>query len=131
MKRIKVCPAIVSNWPETSPGHSFRLSDWTPQDNYGSDYRNSRDYWYARRAFLSSYHFEDERNGLKEKLKRSVKGFNVAAAGVVSEIRREISRKRIVIRAFRFTLALPSFVFVSIRCFTPWVTKKELISYTD
>ncbi|KDP43858.1 hypothetical protein JCGZ_20868 [Jatropha curcas] len=127
MKSTQICPSIVYNWPEMSPSRPFhQLSEGHWEDNYGNGYGHSRNYWQARRAFLSSYHFQ-EKNGIKEKLKKRVKEINEVAIGVALNVRREISERRLGIRVFRFTFALPSFVLVSIRCFTPWVSKRELM----
>ncbi|GAV89106.1 hypothetical protein CFOL_v3_32526 [Cephalotus follicularis] len=96
------------------------------QDNYGSGYRNNRDYWQARRAFLNSYHLTEE-NCFRHKIKRSVKELKDAAKGVVLEIRKGLSKRKIGIRVFMFTFHLPSLlIFPSIDCFVPWLSKREL-----
>ncbi|KAG7995052.1 hypothetical protein I3843_01G088800 [Carya illinoinensis] len=87
---------------------------------------HARDFWYARRAFLNSYHFSEEKIGFKHNLKRSVKELSQVAAGVVREFRREMSKRRLGIRVYRLTVSLPSlFVLVTIRCFTPWFNKTD------
>ncbi|GAV85679.1 hypothetical protein CFOL_v3_29113, partial [Cephalotus follicularis] len=97
------------------------------QDNYGSGYRNNRDYWHARRAFLNSYHLTEE-NCFRHKIKRSVKELKDATKGVVLEIRKGLSKRKIGIRVFRFMFHLPSLlIFPSIRCFVPWLNKRELL----
>ncbi|KAF2322095.1 hypothetical protein GH714_006601 [Hevea brasiliensis] len=92
-----------------SPGQPLQLSHSYWQDNYGSGYRSNCDYWNARRAFLSSYHFK-EKSGFKINLKSNMKELGEAAMGVAMDIRKEISERRLGIRVFRFTFALPSFV---------------------
>ncbi|XP_038679364.1 uncharacterized protein LOC119980646 [Tripterygium wilfordii] len=97
-------------------------------DNYESPSNRpyGRDYWHSRNAFLKSYHFSDQDSIKDNKLKRSLKGLNKAAMGVVLDIRRDISRRRPGIRVFRFTLGLPSsFAVFSIRCFAPWFNKNK------
>lgn len=116
----KVRPVFMSDKRITEP---LQLTDdW--HETYGSGRCHSRDFWYARRAFLSSYHFS-EQNGFKDKLKRSVKELNVVATGIVGDIRRRImSKRRLGIRVYRLTVALPSLVLVTIRCFTPWLNER-------
>lgn len=104
---------------------SLKLTDkW--EDDYGSGNRHGRDYWHARRAFLNSYHFR-EQNGFKDKLKRSMKEFNEAALGVITNYIRELPKKKLGIRAFRVKLGLPSLSLVSMKCYTPWLNKKGLM----
>lgn len=111
------------------------------------EYRRGREYWHARQAFLKSYHFssssppspeeeEDRRNhdhhderqrvsGFKGKLKRSMKGFNETAAGVVTEVRRGMmSKRRFRIRVFKLNLQ-SSLAALTMRCFVPWLSKVE------
>ncbi|OAY37706.1 hypothetical protein MANES_11G122300v8 [Manihot esculenta] len=127
MTNTKVCPVIVSNWPDMSPaGQPLQLSHGYWQDNYGSGHRSNRDYWNARRAFLSSYHFQ-EKSGVKMKLKRTVKELSEAAMGVALVLRKEIEERRMGIRVFRFTLSLPCFVHASVRCFIPWIAEREIM----
>ncbi|KAH7572829.1 hypothetical protein JRO89_XS03G0021000 [Xanthoceras sorbifolium] len=73
--------------------------------------RHDRDYWHTRSAFLNSYRFS-EQNQFKEKLKRSVKELNEAAMGVVLDIRKEMSKRKVGIRFFRLRFALSSQVVV-------------------
>ncbi|CAN0917523.1 hypothetical protein LINGRAHAP2_LOCUS30345 [Linum grandiflorum] len=85
---------------------------------------SSREYWDARRAFLSSYSFTADKgdmNWIKRKGKVWVKEAKEAAVGFTQEVK----RMRVVIKGFRFTLALPSFVVIRMRCFTPWIATKR------
>ncbi|GMY32548.1 putative Transmembrane protein [Fagus crenata] len=125
MRQAKVRPVAMSNYLSDKPTNiALQLTDnW--QENYGSERRHDRDFWYARRAFLNSYHFSEE-NGFKHKLKRSVKELNEMAIGVVSDICQKMSKRRLGIRVYRFTVALaPSLVLVTLRCFTPWLNKRK------
>ncbi|KAJ6366527.1 hypothetical protein OIU77_003007 [Salix suchowensis] len=114
----EVCAVMASNLSDHGRHHSLRqLSDaW--EDNYECNYR------VARRAFLSSYHFS-EKNGIRDKLRRSVKEMNEVVVGVVSEIRQEICKRRVGIKVFRFTLGLPSMILFRVRCFAPWIGKRR------
>ena len=84
-----------------------------------------RDFRHSRRAFLSSYRFS-ERSGFTftQKLRNSVKELNGAACDVYRQVSR---RRRVGAKVFRFPMALPSFLHVSIRCLTPWMNKKEFM----
>lgn len=97
---------------------------FTDIDNYEDEHLEGPDLGHARREFLRSYHFS-KKSGLKEKLIRSVKELNGMAMVVVSDIRRQVSTRRVGIRVFRITMDLPSLVFVSLRCYTPWLKKKS------
>uniref|UniRef100_A0A6N2MPT9 Uncharacterized protein n=1 Tax=Salix viminalis TaxID=40686 RepID=A0A6N2MPT9_SALVM len=114
----EVCAVMASNLSDHGRHHSLRqLSDaW--EDNYECNYR------VARRAFLSSYHFS-EKNGFRDKLRRSVKEMNKVVVGVVSGIRQEICKRRVGIKVFRFTLGLPSMILFRVRCFAPWIGKRR------
>ncbi|KAM7465296.1 hypothetical protein LguiB_012858 [Lonicera macranthoides] len=72
----------------------------------------------ARSVFLKSYRLS-ERDGLKEKVKRCVKV--VKEVGVVAfvGIRKELLKRKVGFRVYRFTLARPSNLMV-VRCFVPW-----------
>uniref|UniRef100_A0A803Q2Y5 Uncharacterized protein n=1 Tax=Cannabis sativa TaxID=3483 RepID=A0A803Q2Y5_CANSA len=100
-------------------------------DSYGIiQFHNhdGRDFWSSRRAFLSSYHLSNQQRadqGFKGKLKRSVKELNGVAVAALSNIRHQVSRRRFGVRVFRLTMSLPSFLHVSVRCFTPWLDKKH------
>ncbi|KAK9288343.1 hypothetical protein L1049_016796 [Liquidambar formosana] len=118
MRNTRVRPLIVSNWSNTSPYESLQAND------YGGSFRRGCDYWYARQAFLNSYHFS-EQNGFKEKLRRSVKELNELAMGLISEIRQEMAKRRLGTRVFKFRLGWPSLAVV--RCFTPWLHKIETV----
>lgn len=117
---------MVFGSPEMRRGEALQLTDkW--QDDYGSGNRHDPEYyWHARRAFLNSYHFSEEKK-LKEKFKRSVKELNEAAMGIVSDIREEISKRKIGFRVLKIKFALPSLFMTSVRCFTPWFNKRDLI----
>ncbi|KAH7834760.1 hypothetical protein Vadar_019419 [Vaccinium darrowii] len=122
MPNTKVRPIIVvPNRPETPRHEPFQqIYGWQSiASPMNDDYGQECDYWHARRAFLSSYHFS-ERRGLKEKVKRSLKGLNEAAKGVVLEVRREISR-RVGVRVYKLTMGWPA--LFTIRCFVPWPYK--------
>ncbi|CAK7322634.1 unnamed protein product [Dovyalis caffra] len=107
MTDTKICPVTASNLSDHGRQYSLRqfLDNW--EDYYESNYRNNPDYWHARRAFLSSYHFSEE-IGTKDKLKRSAKEIKETVIGVVTSIREEVSKRRIGIKVFKFTLGLPS-----------------------
>lgn len=93
---------------------------------YGTDQLpRGQEYWQARRAFLSSYHFSDDQSRLTGRLKRSVKGVNRAAMGVVLDVRQELSKRRFVIRVFRVRFTFPSVVQIRMRCFVPSLKKAE------
>ncbi|XAR71171.1 hypothetical protein NMG60_11028308 [Bertholletia excelsa] len=137
MPSTKICPTAKSHWPEIpsspwleTPLHnSFRFNAITTSplaEDCLVGYRHERDYWQARRAFLTSYSLSAERKSLgwsfKDKMKKSVKGLNEMAMAVVLEVR-QVSRRRIGVRVYRFTLAWPSFFIV--RCFVPWPYKEQ------
>ncbi|KAH7521366.1 uncharacterized protein LOC107435254 [Ziziphus jujuba] len=117
---------IMSNWSNTHNCESSGVTNIdSEEDEHGSELAEGRDLWHARRAFLRSYHFSKQ-SGLKEKLRMSVKELNGMAMVVVSDIRRHVSTRRLGIRAFRFTMDLPSLFFISLRCYTPWIKKKPI-----
>ena len=125
----------MSNWSNKCPNCSEALKvrdENQPSFHDDGQYgimmqlnRRDRDFWNSRRAFLSSYHFSDDQRGFKEKLRKSLKELNGAAVAVVSDIRQQVATRRFGIRVFRLTMALPSFFRVSVRCFTPWLNKKD------
>ncbi|CAN1845872.1 hypothetical protein LINPERHAP1_LOCUS38005 [Linum perenne] len=91
---------------------------------------SSREYWDARRAFLSSYSFTaaavDKGGGgdmewMKRKGKVWVKEAKEKTVGFTGYVVREVKRRRVVVKDFRFTLMLPSFVVIRMRCFAPWI----------
>ncbi|KAE9447664.1 hypothetical protein C3L33_20437, partial [Rhododendron williamsianum] len=112
MPNTKLRPIVVSVRPETPRRESNfqQTNGWqniaaSPMhEDYGQ--HHECDYWQARRAFLSSYQLS-ERKGLKEKMKRSVKGLNEAAMAAVLEVRREVSRRRVGVRVYRLTVGWP------------------------
>ncbi|OMP06294.1 hypothetical protein COLO4_08224 [Corchorus olitorius] len=109
--------------------NSLKLSDkW--EDDYGSGNRHGRDYWHARRAFLNSYHFR-EQEGLKDKLKRSIKELNETALCAISKYCGDLSKRstRVGVKVFRVKFGFPSLGLVSMRCFIPWLNKKRLDVY--
>ncbi|KAJ6908620.1 hypothetical protein NC651_018879 [Populus alba x Populus x berolinensis] len=114
----QVCPVMASSLSGHGRQHSLRQFSDTWEDSYESTYRN------ARRAFLSSYHFSEE-NGVRDKLRRSVKEINEVVRGVVSDIREEICKRRIRIKAFRFSFGLPCLILSSVRCFAPSIGKRR------
>ena len=126
MPNAEVCPIIMSNTnfqSDSTPAASLQL-------DYGRCSRRGREFWYARRAFLNSYHLSSEKNtngSFKERLKRSVKELNEAAMGVVVDMHRGMSQRRIGIKTFRITVALPSWFLVRMRCFMPWLNKKKIM----
>ncbi|KAF7805343.1 putative transmembrane protein [Senna tora] len=72
-----------------------------------------QEFWYARRAFLNSYHLslEENSNGkLKQKLKKLMN----------EKVRRSFSNRRLGIKAFRLTVTLPSLLLLRFTCFMPW-----------
>lgn len=123
MPNTKLRPIVVSVRPETPRRESNfqQTNGWqniaaSPMhEDYGQ--HHECDYWQARRAFLSSYQLS-KRKGLKEKMKRSVKGLNEAAMAAVLEVRREVSRRRVGVRVYRLTVGWPAWFMV--RCFVPW-----------
>lgn len=132
MPNSKVRPLVAFNWPDMNlveshdDDHLQIANKWQDFDYSESGItRKDRDYWHTRRAFLNSYRFS-EKNEFKGKLKRSVKELNEAAMRVVLDIRKEISKRKLGFRVFRFKFALSSLVLVSIRCFTPWLERKRL-----
>lgn len=124
MTNTEVCPVVASSLSGHGRQHSLRQFSDTWEDSYESNYRN------ARRAFLSSYHFSEE-NGIRDKLRRSVKEINEVVRGVVSDIREEICKRRIRIKVFRFSLGLPCLILSSVRCFAPWIgRRRELMQWS-
>ncbi|KAJ4822676.1 hypothetical protein Tsubulata_027240 [Turnera subulata] len=129
MKNSKFCSAILPKWRNTllrrqPRQHSaYRLDYYYFEDNTGN--YNKQEYYQARRAFLSSYRFAEENDGFKDKLKKSVKGLNGAVMGAVSDARKEMAERRVGIKVLKITIALPSLSVVSLRCFTPWISKKS------
>ncbi|CAJ2679085.1 unnamed protein product [Trifolium pratense] len=132
MRNSKVRPIKLSNnsYANSSNDTSLQLQI-TPnfQLDHGSWSLRGRDFWYARQAFLNSYHFNLERENVsfKEKLKRLVKEVNEASMNVVLGVRRGMHKRRLGIRAYRVTISLPSMFLVTIRCFMPWYNKKEIM----
>ncbi|KAF3455730.1 hypothetical protein FNV43_RR00372 [Rhamnella rubrinervis] len=105
----------------TQPCEALQFTDI---DNDEDEHLEGRDLGHARREFLRSYHFSKQ-SGLKEKLRRSVKELNGTAMVVVSNIRQQVSTRRLGIKVFRITMDLPAVIFVSVRCYTPWLKKKS------
>ena len=129
MRNSKVRPIKLSNnsYASSSINTSLQLQV-TPnlQLDHGSWSLRGREFWYARRAFLNSYHFNLEREnvGFKEKLKRLVKEVSEAATRIALDMRRKMHKRRLGIRAYRVTMSLPSMFLVTMRCFMPWFNKK-------
>ncbi|KAK3204400.1 hypothetical protein Dsin_018446 [Dipteronia sinensis] len=136
MPNSKVRPIVAFNWAPTmnrveshdDHSHAQITNKWEEFDYFESGIsRHDRDYWHTRRAFLNSYRFTEHNEYFKGKLKRSMKELNNAAMGVVLDIRKEMSKRKVGFRVFRFKFALSSsMVLVSIRCFTPWLGKKRV-----
>ncbi|KAL2983661.1 hypothetical protein AAZX31_12G049400 [Glycine max] len=84
---------------------------------------------YPPQAFVNSYHFNLERNNgsIKEKLKKSVKEVNEAAMRIFLGMSQRVYKRRLGIRAYRVTMTLPSTFLVTIRCFMPWLNKREIM----
>ncbi|KAJ1376100.1 putative transmembrane protein [Sesbania bispinosa] len=113
MRNSKVRPIKLSNSSDNSLQVTPNL-----QLDHGTCSLRGREFWYARRAFLNSYHFNLERNNngsFKEKLKKSVKEVNEAAMRVVLGMRQGMYKRRLGIRAYRVTMSLPSVFLVTIR----------------
>ncbi|KAG4973908.1 hypothetical protein GYH30_030868 [Glycine max] len=86
MRSSKVRPIKLSNnLDENSDNYSLQLTPNLLQHSHGTWSLRGREFWYARQAFLNSYHFNLERNNdsFKEKLKKSVKEVNEAAMRIV------------------------------------------------
>ncbi|TKY48324.1 hypothetical protein E2542_SST25740 [Spatholobus suberectus] len=101
-----------------------------PQLDHGGWSRRGREFCEARRAFLNSYHLSLERNNngsFKEKLKKSVREVNEAATGVVLGMRRGVSKRRVGIRVFRVKMTSQSVARVTMRCFIPWLNKRDIM----
>lgn len=132
MRNSKVQPIKLSNNSNANPSINPSLQlQVTPnlQLDHGSWSLRGREFWYARRAFLNSYHFnlEIEDVSFKERLKRSVKEVNEAAMNIVLDMHRGVQKRRLGIRAYRVTVSLPSMFLVNMRCFMPWFRKKEIV----
>ncbi|KAL5055763.1 hypothetical protein RYX36_036445 [Vicia faba] len=132
MRNSKVQPIKLSN--NSNANFSIDASlhlQVTPnlQLDHGSWSLRGREFWYARRAFLNSYHLNLERESVsfKEKLKRSVREVNEAAMNVVLDMYRGVQKRRLGIRAYRVTVSLPFMFLVTMRCFMPWFNKKEIM----
>lgn len=130
MQNAKVCPVMMLN--ESSHHESERAlhedASWC---------RRGPDFWYARRAFLNSYHlttFEPNNNNhmhinmvhfnfIKHKLNKSVKHVNHKAIALVWDLRRGFSNTRLAIKPFRLTISFPSLLLVNFRCCVPCFNK--------
>ncbi|OIW05712.1 hypothetical protein TanjilG_23498 [Lupinus angustifolius] len=115
----------MSNLSDTCSDHnSLQLMEL----DHGGWSRRGHEFWYARRAFLNSYHLSMETNNngsFKRKLKKSVKEINEAVIGVVLSIRRGMQKRKVGVKAYRVTMNLPSLVLVTMRCFMPWLYKRK------
>lgn len=131
MRNSKVQPIKLSNFSHTHSDDNYSLQVTPPNLllDHGSWSLRGREFWHARRVFLNSYHFslERENGGFKEKLKRLVKEVNEAAMRVALGMYRGMHMKRLRIRAYRVTMSLPSVSFVTVRCFMPWLNKREIM----
>lgn len=76
---------------------------------------------------MSSYQFSEE-NKCNKKFKGSLKELNEAAMRIFSDIRQEVSKRRLGIRVFKVKFVGPSSAAVmSVGCLMPWLNKRELI----
>ncbi|CAL0334136.1 unnamed protein product [Lupinus luteus] len=125
MQNSKIRPIFMSKLYDTCSDHnSLQLMKL----DHGGWSRRGHEFWYARRAFLNSYHLSLETNNngsFKRKLKKSVKDINEAVMGVVLSIRRGMQKRRVGVKAYRVTMNLPSLVVVTMRCFMPWLYKRK------
>ncbi|KAL6342619.1 hypothetical protein AAG906_012481 [Vitis piasezkii] len=121
MHEAKAGPIIATKVQVTiDDDESLHWSD----GSRGTKFRQGSGYSQSRRAFLTSYHFSvEEKGGIKEKLRRSVKELNEAAMGALVEIGREVGKRRPGIRVFRVSFSLP--FLVPVKCFRPWFSKME------
>ena len=117
---------MSNNFDASYNYNSLQLTTNLQLLDHGGWSRRGREFWYARRAFLNSYHLSLETNngGFKEKLKKSLKEANEAAMGVVLGMCRGMCKRRVGVRAYRVTMRLPSLVLVTISCFMPWLHKR-------
>lgn len=133
MRNSKVQPIKLSNSTSSSDENSLQVTPPNYNLQLGNDGAwslHGREFWYARRAFLNSYHFNLERDhhhSFKKKLKRSVKEVNEAAVRVVLDMRRGMQQRRLGFRAYRVTMSLPNLFLITMRCFMPWLNKKEIM----
>ncbi|KAK7257881.1 hypothetical protein RIF29_32177 [Crotalaria pallida] len=128
MPYSKVRPVFTPNFSDAHSDYNSLQQTLNMELDHGGWSRRGREFWYARRAFLNSYHLSLERNNngsFKEKLKKSVKEINEAVVGVVLSMRRGMQKRKLGIRAYRVTMSLPSLVLVTMRCFMPWFHKRE------
>ncbi|CAK9324986.1 unnamed protein product [Citrullus colocynthis] len=96
--------------------------------------RNDRDFWHARQAFLKSYNFSNgygRDDGLKGKMKRSMKELNRSTSRMVGGICEDMARRKLGIRVYKLTIGLPSMVFMTVRCFMPSFRNKETTLHTQ
>lgn len=126
MPSTRVRPMTTFNWPDTnlsrvvvvdSPQQAAVLHN---HNDYYDGYTSRHDYR-GRQAFLRSYQFSTQKS-FKEKLTRSVKELNEVTAGVIVDVRQEISRRRLSIRIFRLRSLFSSMLLS--RCFTLWHDKQ-------
>lgn len=96
-------------------------------EEYGNRSCKDPEFWHARQAFLSSYHFsEGGDNTTRYKVRRSVRKIN----GVVKEFLLGFYRRKVVMqlrkfrtKTYRASLVRPSLLFIT--CFIPWRSNKE------
>lgn len=124
MRNSKVRPIKIPN-NARSDNNTMQV---TPnlQLDHGACSLRGREFWYARRAFLNSYHLNLESNNnssFKEKLWNSMKEVNKAVLGIC----RGMHKRRLGIKSYRVTMSLPSMFLVTMRCFIPWLKKKEIM----
>lgn len=102
----KVCPIFPS---DVLKSESFRSINGVYY-NIG-DY----EYWQARRAFLSSYHFTRRKYSFKDWFKKSFKGVGKMAMSVYFGVIEEFSKRKISIKVYKLTLVWPR-LFIA-RCY--------------
>ncbi|OIV99438.1 hypothetical protein TanjilG_17248 [Lupinus angustifolius] len=89
--------------------------------DHGGCSRRGREFWYARRELLNSYHLsnletKNDDYSLKEKLMKSVK-----------EIKDSMQKRRVVIKTYRVTMSLPPLLLVTMTCFIPCFHKRNTV----
>lgn len=90
--------------------------------------RHDRDFWHSRQAFLKSYNLSNgyrRDDGLKGKMKRTMKELNRSTSRMVGGICEDMAKRKFGIRVYRLTISLPSMVFMTVRCFLPSFRNKE------
>ena len=94
-------------------------------EGYEVNRRHDREFWRSRRDFLKGYNFTKIDDGLKGKMKRSMKEVKRSASGVVGGICDDMTKRKLGIRVYRLTIGLPSMVLVRMKCFVPSYRERE------